>query len=109
MPTNAKCFQDLEHLHKFDADWVKVEFNQLDLYDPDCVYRIVDNQAYLWCPTDWIHTYALTKVPLRGRQIAYNDSGEADEYIADIDPQNKSYLAKEQFSTFRINQGTILY
>lgn len=54
MPTNAKCFQDLEHLHKFDADWVKVEFNQLDLYDPDCVYRIVDNQAYLWCPTDWI-------------------------------------------------------
>ena len=26
---------------------------------------------------------------LRGRQIAYNDSGEADEYIADLDQQNK--------------------
>ena len=89
IPESAKCFQDLEHLHKFDADWVKVNFDQLDLYDPDCVYRITDNQAYLWCPTDWIHTYALTKVPLRGRQIAYNDSGEADEYIAEFDEQNK--------------------
>lgn len=117
MPANAKCFQDLEHLHKFDADWVKVEFNQLDLYDPDCVYRIVDNQAYLWCPTDWIHTYALTKVPLRGRQIAYNDSGEADEYIADIDTQNKviwlknnsplSGLTKEQSFIKKMPDGQI--
>ncbi|WP_340600954.1 gamma-mobile-trio integrase GmtZ [Acinetobacter sp. HZNU-JH01] len=117
MPANAKCFQDLEHLHKFDADWVKVSFDQLDLYDPDCVYRIVDNQAYLWCPTDWIHTYALTKIPLRGRQIAYNDSGEADEYIADIDPQNKviwqknnsplSGLTKEQSFIKRMPDGQI--
>ncbi len=89
LPNKAKCFQDLEHLHKFDADWIKVNFDQLDLHDPDCVYRIIDDQAYLWCPTDWIHTYALTKVPLRGRQIAYNDSGEADEYIAELDLQNK--------------------
>lgn len=117
MPANAKCFQDLEHLHKFDADWVKVSFDQLDLYDPDCVYRIVDNQAYLWCPTDWIHTYTLTKIPLRGRQIAYNDSGEADEYIADIDPQNKviwqknnsplSGLTKEQSFIKRMPDGQI--
>ena len=89
IPSNAKNFQDLEHLHKFDADWIKVNFNKLDLHDLDCVYRIIDNQAYLWCPTDWVHTYALTKVPLRGRQIAYNDSGEADEYIADLDQKNK--------------------
>lgn len=98
IPSNAKCFQDLQHLHKFDADWVKVTFDQLDLYNPDCVYRIVDNQAYLWCPTDWIHTYALTKVPLRGRQIAYNDSGEADEYIAELDEQSKIIWTKNTSS-----------
>lgn len=117
IPSSAKCFQDLEHLHKFDADWVKVTFDQLDLYDPDCVYRLVDNQAYLWCPTDWIHTYALTKVPLRGRQIAYNDSGEADEYIADLDKQDKviwqknssllSGLTKEQSFIKKMPDGQI--
>ena len=117
IPSSAKCFQDLEHLHKFDADWVKVTFNQLDLHDPDCVYRLVDNQAYLWCPTDWIHTYTLTKVPLRGRQIAYNDSGEADEYIADLDEQNKviwqknssplSGLTKEQSFIKKMPDGQI--
>lgn len=115
IPTGAQCFQDLEHLHKFDADWIKVNFDQLDLYDPDCIYRIVDNQAYLWCPTDWIHTYALTKVPLRGRQIAYNDSGEADEYLAELDSQNKiiwqknssplSGLTKEQSFIKRMPDG----
>lgn len=115
IPTGAQCFQDLEHLHKFDADWIKVNFDQLDLYDPDCVYRIIDNQAYLWCPTDWIHTYALTKVPLRGRQIAYNDSGEADEYLAELDSQNKiiwqknssplSGLTKEQSFIKRMPDG----
>lgn len=89
IPSNAKCFQDLEHLHKFDADWVKVKSTHIDKHDPDCVYRFDGNQAYLWCPIDWIHTYALTKIPLRGRQIAYNDSGEADDYLAELDQQNK--------------------
>lgn len=117
IPTGTQCFQDLQHLHKFDADWIKVNFDQLDINDPDCVYRIVDNQAYLWCPTDWIHTYALTKVPLRGRQIAYNDSGEADEYIAELDIQNKivwqknssplSGLTKEQSFIKRMPDGQI--
>jgi hypothetical protein len=32
-------------------------------------------QFYLWSPIDWIHTYALTKVQLRGRQMACNASG----------------------------------
>ncbi|MDH1705894.1 gamma-mobile-trio integrase GmtZ [Acinetobacter johnsonii] len=117
IPNGAQCFQELKHLHKFDADWIKVNFDQLDLYDPDCVYRVVDNQTYLWCPTDWIHTYTLTKVPLRGRQIAYNDSGEADEYLAELDPQNKiiwqqnssplSGLTKEQSFIKRMPDGQI--
>ena len=48
IPLNTNNFQDLEHLHKFDADWVKVSFDQLDVHDLDCVYRVIDNQAYLW-------------------------------------------------------------
>ena len=84
IPESAKTFRDLKHLQCFDADWVKVKKSQIDFLDPDCVYKKVLNQYFLWLPINWIHTYALTKVPLRGRQIAYNDSGEADEFIADI-------------------------
>lgn len=115
IPSNAKCFQDLEHLHKFDADWVKVKSTHIDKHDPDCVYRFDGNQAYLWCPIDWIHTYALTKIPLRGRQIAYNDSGEADDYLAELDQQNKivwqkntspfAKLTKEQSFIKRMPDG----
>ena len=85
IPSKAKHFSDLKHIQKFDADWVKVERKNIDKNDPDCVFKQINGQYYLWLPIDWLHTYALTKVPLRGRQIAYNDSGEADEYIADID------------------------
>ena len=84
IPDGVKNFRDLVHLQKFDADWVKVDKKRIDINDKDCVYKFVDQQAYLWLPIDWIHTYTLSKVPLRGRQIAYNDSGEGDEYIADF-------------------------
>jgi hypothetical protein len=85
IPEHAKTFQDLKHLHKFDTDWVKIPESLVDHSDPDCVVRKQGRQYYLWCPTDWVHTFALTKVPLRGRQIAYNDSGEGDKEIADFD------------------------
>jgi hypothetical protein len=85
IPEGAKTFQDLAHLQKFDTDWVKIPAHLIDYSDPDCVVRKQGNQYYLWAPTDWIHTYALTKVPLRGRQIAYNDSGEGDRELADLD------------------------
>lgn len=85
IPGTARTFQDLAHLQKFDTDWVKIPECLVDFSDPDCVVRKQGDQYYLWCPTDWIHTFALTKVPLRGRQIAYNDSGEGDNQIADLD------------------------
>lgn len=101
LPSSAKSFADLKHIQKFDADWIKVDRSIIDRKDPDCVFKKIEGQYYLWIPTDWLHTYALTKVPLRGRQIAYNDSGEADEFIADIDEagrvvwvKNNSPLAK---------------
>ena len=90
----------MKHLHNFDADWIKVKKSQIDFLDADCVYKQVHKQYFLWQPISWIHTYALTKVPLRGRQIAYNDSGEADQFIADVNDagkiiweQNKSDIA----------------
>jgi hypothetical protein len=85
----SRNFTDLTHLQIFDADWVKVGAGLIDKTDPDCVYRKTGGHYYLWIPTDWIHVYALTKVPLRGAQIAYNDSGEADDLIADIDQSGK--------------------
>ena len=85
IPANAKTFQDLSHLQKFKADWIKIPTNIVDFSDPDCVVSKQGNQYSIWSPIDWIQTFALTKVPLRGRQIAYNDSGEGDDKIADLD------------------------
>lgn len=85
IPDGAKTFRDLAHLQKFDTDWIKVPKSLIDHSDPDCVVRKQGNQYFMWSPIDWLHTFALTKVPLRGRQIAYNDSGEGDKYIADFD------------------------
>ena len=117
IPVTAKNFRDLSHLQKFDVDWVKINSNLIDPNDKDCIYKRIDDQYYLWCPIDWIHTYALTKVPLRGRQIAYNDSGEADKYIADLDEHNQiiwienpslfAGLTKEQSFIQRMPDGQL--
>jgi hypothetical protein len=109
IPANAMNFTDLKHIQKFDADWVKVNANKVDRHDPDCVYKKIQGQYYLWVPIDWVHTYAITKVPLRGRQIAYNDSGEADEFIADIDEFGKIKWVKNNncFANMTKNQSFI--
>ncbi|MEM5545988.1 gamma-mobile-trio integrase GmtZ [Pseudoalteromonas fuliginea] len=100
IPSNAKTFNDLKHLHTFDADWVKVPIDIVDKHDPDCVFEVIDNNfAKIWIPMYWMHTYSLFSVPLRGIQIAYNDSGEADTYIPEyikekiVWVQNKNKLA----------------
>lgn len=84
IPKGAHNFKDLNHLHTFDSDWIKVPKYKIDYSDPDCVVQKRGNSFFIWNPIDWIHTYALTKIPLRGRQIAYNDSGEGDTEIPDI-------------------------
>ncbi|SFM69741.1 gamma-mobile-trio integrase GmtZ [Halopseudomonas yangmingensis] len=94
VPKNAKTFKDLVHLQKFDTDWISVPRKLIDKKDPDCVYRERLGEYQIWCPIDWIHTYALTKVPLRGRQISYNDSGEGDNEIAEIGPNGSIIWVK---------------
>ena len=82
--SDDKTFQDLTHLQQFDADWIKIPSKLVDFSDPDCVVKKQGNQYFIWSPIDWVQNYALTKVPLRGRQIACNDSGEGNDFIADL-------------------------
>jgi len=85
MPSDAKTFADLTHLHNFQADWIRVPRNIIDENDPDCVFKVIDDKyAKIWNPIHWMHAYTLFSVPLRGIQIAYNDSGEGDSYIPEF-------------------------
>ncbi|WP_372779021.1 VPA1269 family protein [Litorivivens sp.] len=78
VPDGATNFQDLRHLQIFDADWVNVDEETIDFKDPNCVIKFEHGRYKIWCPVYWMHTYALCSVPARGKQLAYNDSGEAD-------------------------------
>lgn len=81
IPASAQNFSDLTHLHCYPADWVKVDKDIIDFNDPDCIWKLEGEQYKLWYPGFWLHTYALASVPLRGRQLAYIDSGEGDDEI----------------------------
>jgi len=84
IPSKARSFKDLDNIHKFESDWLEVDPHIIDKNDPDCVYKIESGVTKLWNPIHWLHTYTLISIPARGRQIAYNDSGESDEFIPKI-------------------------
>lgn len=94
LPPEAKSFSDLKHLHEFDADWVDVDEELIDLNDPNCVIRQYAGKVRVWCPIYWMHAYVCTAVPARGRQIAYNDSGEGDEQVLDISSDGQAIWIK---------------
>lgn len=81
VPQNAKNFSDLKHLQKFSADWFDIDSEKIDVNDPNCVIRYMNGNPQIWFPAYWMHNYALMSVPARGRQIAYSDSGEADDEV----------------------------
>ncbi len=81
VPPSARNFSDLTHLHTFSADWFEVDPRKIDVDDPNCVFRRFNDKLQIWFPAFWMHTYALMSVPARGKQIAYCDSGEADDMI----------------------------
>lgn len=101
-PDDAKTFSDLAALHQFDADYFEVDESLIDRTDPDCVFKTQGDKFLLWYPGYWMHAYALVSIPARGRQIAYNDSGEADEFIPDLQDdkvvwvKNKNPLAQRK-------------
>ena len=99
---SATTFSDLAGIHQFDADYFEVDESLIDRSDPDCVFKTQGEKFLLWYPGYWMHAYALVSIPARGRQIAYNDSGESDEFVADIEGdkivwvKNKNPLAKRK-------------
>lgn len=84
VPESAKSFSDLKNIQQFDGDYFQVDQALIDFNDPNCIYRNSGNKYYLWYPGNWMALYTLVSVPARGRQIMYNDSGEADEYLVEI-------------------------
>jgi len=109
IPSRAKTFSDLIHIHKFDADWVTIPLSSVDKNDPDCVFKIINEKlAKIWIPTYWMHTYALFSVPLRGVQIAYNDSGEADLHLPEYEEGKIVWTKnKGKLTGLTNNQGMI--
>lgn len=84
IPDDATSFRDLKNIQSFDGDYHPVDESVIDPDDPNCIYRKSGDQYYIWYPVHWMALYTLVSVPARGRQIMYNDSGEADEYIVEL-------------------------
>lgn len=83
--------RDLPHLHDFFStrnDWISVDESLIDQTDPNCIFRKSpkDGSIQVWSPVRFVALYTLLRFPLRGQQILWLDSGEADEEIAVLEP-----------------------
>ncbi|HDV6135631.1 TPA: VPA1269 family protein, partial [Pseudomonas aeruginosa] len=94
---------DLPHLQDFfatRADWIYVDESVIDRDDPNCIWRVVKadrkmkdkrevvNSYQIWSPARFVALYTLLRFPLRGQQILWLDSGEADDEIAVLDAEH---------------------
>jgi len=94
---------DLPHLQDFfatRADWIYVDESLIDRDDPNCIWRevIADRKMkdkrevvksyQIWSPVRFVALYTLLRFPLRGQQILWLDSGEADKEIAVLDAEH---------------------
>lgn len=98
---NRPSFTDLSHLQSFfnsRVDWVDIDRSLVDFDDPSCVWRLAEGvirdvdgtrrklDVYqIWSPVRFVALYTLLRFPLRGQQILWLDSGEADNEIAVFD------------------------
>ncbi|MCH4881045.1 integrase [Pseudomonas sp. TMW22090] len=89
---------DLPHLRDFfdsSIDWKNVDESKIDRSDTNCIWRTVQTseltpdgkrqpieQYQIWSPARFVALYTLLRFPLRGQQILWLDSGEADSEIA---------------------------
>ncbi|WP_043310414.1 VPA1269 family protein, partial [Pseudomonas sp. ML96] len=95
--------RDLPHLRDFfatRADWIYVDESLIDRDDPNCIWRKVKADRkmkdkrevvdcyQIWSPVRFVALYTLLRFPLRGQQILWLDSGEADDEIAVLDPEH---------------------
>nr|WP_314305404.1 VPA1269 family protein [Pseudomonas aeruginosa]MDT8214517.1 VPA1269 family protein [Pseudomonas aeruginosa] len=94
---------DLPHLQDFfatRADWIYVDESLIDRDDPNCIWRVVKadrkmkdkrevvKSYQIWSPVRFVALYTLLRFPLRGQQILWLDSGEADKEIAVLDAEH---------------------
>jgi hypothetical protein len=111
----ATSYGDLNHLHKFAADWIPISDPAvLDCNDSDCVIKTERGRVYLWNPIFWTYTYSLMQLPARGMQIVYCDSGEMDEEIPDFkhgnliwlkNPSKNAGLTRKQGMIYKTENG----
>ncbi|MNZ67746.1 site-specific tyrosine recombinase XerC [compost metagenome] len=86
--------KDLPHLQEFfnsRSDWIDVDETVIDRNDPNCVWRNRGTKAdayQIWSPVRFVALYTLLRYPLRGQQILWLDSGEADKEIAVLDAES---------------------
>lgn len=84
-PETTSGFNEAHHLHRlFSADWHNISVSKLNKSDPDCVWRenpTKKGNFQIWSPVRAIALFTLLRVPLRGQQILWLDSGEADREI----------------------------
>lgn len=78
-------FKSAKHLHDFfESDWLDIDKKSIDFADDDCAWRIKPEstlQYQIWSPVKAVALYTLLKVPLRGQQILWLDSGEGDDEV----------------------------
>ncbi|MGU9817576.1 VPA1269 family protein [Pseudomonas sp. LF135] len=82
--------KELIHLQDLFAnrrDWITIDESKIDHNDANCIYRNSSKSGCfeVWSPVRFIALYTLLRFPLRGQQILWLDSGEADEKIAVLD------------------------
>lgn len=81
-------------------DWFEVTDEQIDLKDPDCVWRIrtlrSEEVLEMWSPVRWVALLVKLILPLRTSQVRMLDSGEADtwRYATGAWARNKGRLAQ---------------
>ena len=120
-PPSAKTFRNLEKsIEMFDCDYYEVNESQIDKDDKNCVWRTRDvyrssgrhkeTVFEIWSPVRTIALFVLFELPIRGQQILWNDSGEADSQIPIINDKNEIVWEKnphELAGKFTSPQGFI--
>lgn len=106
IPPNAKKLGDLSNAQNiFETDWYEVPQSVIDENDPNCVWRTQElyrksgrrkETVYeLWSPVRTIALYTLLLTPIRGQQILWLDSGEADNWMLKKDEKTNEYVWTE--------------
>ncbi|TMO56359.1 gamma-mobile-trio integrase GmtZ [Pseudoalteromonas phenolica] len=100
-PPEAKTFSELtDAIAMYDCDYFKVNESEIDKDDPNCVWRKreISHRKLgrkkeiiheIWSPVRAIAMFTLLELPIRGQQILWNDSGEADAEIPVINESDE--------------------